>query len=126
MTTPIRVEIENIFTKLVQYFENQFNYLNSGGTPPNTSDIEALVYSESQSLVRNQAQAGSSYIIGAAQEAVFSLAAIQRELNMSSPSKADLYNAHMAELTEEVDFHASSGNFYSGVVGGAPTTGSRS
>jgi hypothetical protein len=119
-------ELSATYDSLVQFFQDQSDYLISGGVPATTTALEGLGYPELLSYVIEEVQGPASFVSGAAQEAILTTAGMIREINMAKMSKTSLYNNVTAEVESEVNFYSSSGAFLAGVVSGASTTGSRS
>lgn len=122
----IIAEVDTIFNSISEFYGDQSDYLISGGTLPLLADINSLEYIELLSYVNNASQYSSGFEIGSAQEAIYTAVALSRELDMATNRKTSIYNSITAELEREKTFYSESGVFFSGVVGGSSTGGSRS
>jgi hypothetical protein len=118
-------EISNIFDTLSEFFNSSQEYLLSGGVPPEVSTLFNLGYDALLTKVVGNSVNNGSFQSGANQEAIFTSAALSREISMSKMTKSQLYIGHAAELSEETTFYSNSGSFLVGVDSGNPTGGDR-
>lgn len=121
------VETDTLFEALSTFFKSQSEYLISGGTPPTLSGItSSLSYPELLSYLNDNLSRPSTFSLGAAEESMFTMAAIRREIDMAVLSKSSLYGDISSTEGGEADYYTSLGAFLSGVISGSSTNGSMS
>lgn len=119
-------EISNAVTALKTFYEDEAAYIVSGGVPPVPGALPAaLIFVELLTFSATQAEQGSGYAIGAAQEMISTDVAIIRELSMATTRKFEIYENYAGQCEEEASFINQSGAFYAGVLKGNPTSGSQ-
>lgn len=119
-------EISTGFEALSNFFKAQETYLLTGGLPPDPRLLYlSLEYPELLTYCTSQVIEGAGYEIGAAQEAIATIAAALREISMATGTKTNMYLGHTSELGDEDLFYTQAKDFYIGVLKGGPTSGSQ-
>jgi hypothetical protein len=119
-------EATTIHTSLKSYYEDQGIYVASGGMPPDLQNLIAdMEYKELLSFSVKEADGGSSFDIGSAQESISTAAAILREIDMCTFRKSTIYDSHADELSLLSTYYGQSGDFHVGILKGNPTNGSQ-
>lgn len=119
-------EVQNAYSALTTFLQNQSAYVSTGGTPPDPNQLASnFVFDELVTFCSTNADEEASFITGIAQEAGANNAAILREINMATTSKAQIFSACIAESNDDAQFYSQNQNFIVGVFNGNPTSGSQ-
>lgn len=118
-------ENDTFFEALATFFKDRAEYLLTGGSPPSLSGVTgSLSYPELLSYLNNNLSRPSTFSLGAAEESLFTMAAIRREIDMAVLSKGSIYGDISSVEGDDSNYYASLGSFLSGVLSGSSTNGS--
>lgn len=124
-TTPAANQSYSGYEALSSFLRNSGVALGSTGMPADLdSALSNLTLDEALAFYSSQKEKRGSYQTGASMEAASTFSAVLREDDIAKLGKVALLNAAIADLTEEADYYANSGQFLKGVMGGAITDGS--
>lgn len=113
------------FDTLSSYFDDLSQYYTDGTGQPDQLDLLALNFDEILSFVTENSARSADFSIGAGIESIHHFLAVDREIGMGTLGKTSIYLSAVSEFDEEGGFHDQNAAFFSGVLKGAPTTGSQ-
>lgn len=114
------------FTALQEFFQSLSSYISTGSNPPDQEDLlTAMPFEEILAFTTNNSTNSADYSIGAGVETVQHFVAVDRELSMADTGKTSIYISAISESNREAEFYGQNAAFFSGVMRGAPTTGSQ-
>jgi len=114
------------FTAIQQFFLDLSQYISDGITLPDEETLhDALPFEEILTYTTNNSLTSADYSIGAGVETVQHFVAVDREISMADTGKTAIYISAISESDREAEFYAQNAAFFSGVIRGAPTTGSQ-
>lgn len=126
MTTVVS-ECTDGYDSLSTYYTSVANYLAGGTTIPDpTSTVNGLSFDNLQTFTSQSVDISPGHSIGAAVEVISEFYSLTRELDMATQGKVSLSAAAASEAQEDADFHSQNSGFFTGVISGQPTSGTRS
>lgn len=119
-------EASDAFQKISEFFADKATELQTNGVGPDPDLLyPELVFDELLTFCYEEVETSASFIVGAAQEAVSTMVAVKRELDMGDFRKSSLYSSIQSDDTNEEAFYSQSKDFFSGILKGGPTNGSQ-
>ncbi len=114
------------YAALQAFFQAQSQYVLLGGTPPDINAVMgSLSFTELLTFATNNAESSADFQSGSSVEAVSAFASAVREYDMGRMRKSDLISSISSDASSEAAFYGQTGDFFSGVLKGGPTSGSQ-
>jgi hypothetical protein len=114
------------FDALNTYFKALSKYYSDGVTLPDPNSLIAgFDFDELLTFVLDNANTAADFSVGAGVESLQHFVGVERELSMADVGKTSIYISAISEHRDEADFYDRNSAFFSGVMRGAPTSGSQ-
>jgi len=114
------------FDALTAYFKALSKYYSDGvALPDPNSLIAGFEFEELLTFVVENANVSAEFAVGAGVESIQHFVGVEREISMADTGKTSIYISAISEHSGEADFYDRNSAFFSGVMRGAPTTGSQ-